>query len=353
MDQQLKQRLIGVTIIVALVVIFVPMLFDKSDDKGKFSSTGIPSIPDDVLEKNIELPKTAEDIAPKEDEKQPVESGYKIVPLSSEDVPPIPKPAGLSALKPKPSVEGENDKPVVSEEGGSPTPVKSGKKGANETHPPETAKELAVKAPVSASPEPEAKPLVHKKHHRIKKKTKSALVPPQPAAEPDTDGEPLDGQTPSPVRVEHPPAKRHHSHAVHAHPHDEPLPDDTATMIVPETAKAPIHHRHRPKANKPKVSSPLPEADRDLQEEPVPSPARAESHPAKPKTSVGYGQKTKVAVPKKPNAAIHHESEHPVKANRAASPPTDANRPHAKPKAAKPAPVPVKPAKPAEPAEPD
>ena len=71
MDQQLKQRLIGVIIVVALVVIFVPMLFEKSDDKGKFSSTGIPSIPDDILEKTIELPKTAEDMHPRKMEQNP------------------------------------------------------------------------------------------------------------------------------------------------------------------------------------------------------------------------------------------------------------------------------------------
>ena len=63
MEQQLKQRLIGLTIAVALVVIFVPMLFEKSDDKGKFSTAGIPAIPEDVLEKPLELPKTAEDLA--------------------------------------------------------------------------------------------------------------------------------------------------------------------------------------------------------------------------------------------------------------------------------------------------
>jgi DedD protein len=85
MDQQLKQRLIGVTIIVALVVIFVPMLFDTSDKHSKVTGDNIPPIPDNIVEKSIELPKTAEDLAPKEESK-PAETGYRVIPLS-DDVP--------------------------------------------------------------------------------------------------------------------------------------------------------------------------------------------------------------------------------------------------------------------------
>ena len=112
MDQQLKQRLIGVTIVVALVVIFVPMLFEKSDDKGKFGSLGIPSIPEDVMEKTIELPKEAEELAPKEEEKTPEESGYKLVPLNEEELPPKPKSSGDVADK-KPSANSGEEEDVT------------------------------------------------------------------------------------------------------------------------------------------------------------------------------------------------------------------------------------------------
>lgn len=80
MEQELKQRMIGVTIIVALAVIFVPMLFDKREDKGK-SVNGVPPIPENVLETHLELPKSAEDAAPK-DEKSEEQSGFKIIPLT-------------------------------------------------------------------------------------------------------------------------------------------------------------------------------------------------------------------------------------------------------------------------------
>ena len=115
MDQPLKQRLIGVTIAVALVVIFVPMLFDKSDDKGKLASGGIPPIPDDVLEKPLELPKTAEDLAPKDSEKPPAESGYRIVPLN-EEAPAKPKASRETAEKHPLEQTGEMPATAVPEE---------------------------------------------------------------------------------------------------------------------------------------------------------------------------------------------------------------------------------------------
>ncbi|QSA97096.1 SPOR domain-containing protein [Methylococcus sp. EFPC2] len=82
MDQQLKQRLIGVTIVVALVVIFVPMLFDDKDPQR--SGGGIPPIPDEVMEKTIELPKSAEDVAPKDEKAETGSAGYRIIPLTDE-----------------------------------------------------------------------------------------------------------------------------------------------------------------------------------------------------------------------------------------------------------------------------
>jgi DedD protein len=94
MDQSLKQRLIGVTIAVALVVIFAPMLFDETEQKP---GAGMPSLPADVLEKPLDLPKSAEELAPKEEERESAhESGYRIIPLTDEP----PKPQSPPATAP-------------------------------------------------------------------------------------------------------------------------------------------------------------------------------------------------------------------------------------------------------------
>jgi DedD protein len=92
MEQELKQRMIGVTVIVALAVIFVPMLFDKRADKER-AVNGVPPIPENVMEHQLELPKSAEDLAPK-DEKPADQSGFKIIPLSEA---PMEKPEAKAA----------------------------------------------------------------------------------------------------------------------------------------------------------------------------------------------------------------------------------------------------------------
>ncbi|CAI8747485.1 SPOR domain-containing protein [Methylocaldum szegediense] len=85
MDQQLKQRLIGATIIVSLVVIFVPMLFeDRQGDQYAAGTGDIPDLPKEVETKSIELPKTAAEAAPSSGEEH-VSSGYRIIPLTDED----------------------------------------------------------------------------------------------------------------------------------------------------------------------------------------------------------------------------------------------------------------------------
>jgi DedD protein len=85
MDQQLKQRLIGATIIVSLVVIFVPMLFeDRQGDHYAAGAGDIPDLPKEVEAKSIELPKTASEAAPSAGEGS-VGSGYRIIPLTDED----------------------------------------------------------------------------------------------------------------------------------------------------------------------------------------------------------------------------------------------------------------------------
>lgn len=167
MDQSLKQRLIGVTIAVALVVIFVPMLFEKSDDKGKSSLAGIPAIPEDVLEKPLELPKTAEDLAPKEEEKEkakaPAESGYRIVPLNEEPVPPKPNTAATKTAQGE-AVEAEEEGETAAapggeedDEAGAAAPPAKPEPSAAKAAPPVPAK--AAKA--AAKPEAPKPPVSH------------------------------------------------------------------------------------------------------------------------------------------------------------------------------------------------
>lgn len=103
MDQQLKQRLIGVTIVVALVVIFVPMLFDDTDAQRKVGAGGIPPIPDEVMEKTIELPKSAEDVMPKDEKADEGSTGYRIIPLNDEA--PV-KKTEVAPAEPRPATTG-------------------------------------------------------------------------------------------------------------------------------------------------------------------------------------------------------------------------------------------------------
>lgn len=113
MDPQLKQRLIGVTVIVALIVIFVPMFFEDSETRPIKTLAGIPPIPDEVRETTLELPKAVSDVAPPSDEKKPEtgrsstsSSGYTVIPLSDPEPPQKETPAATTRkVSPAPPVE--------------------------------------------------------------------------------------------------------------------------------------------------------------------------------------------------------------------------------------------------------
>ncbi|MEI7866502.1 MAG: hypothetical protein WCI11_01315 [Candidatus Methylumidiphilus sp.] len=359
MDQQLKQRLIGVTIVVALVVIFVPMLFEKSDDKGKFSSTGIPSIPDDVMEKNIELPKTAEELAPKEDEeKKPVESGYRIVPMNDEP-PPKPKLADESAAKAKPGREVDLDKPVVSDEGGEdpPGPEKSDRKVRRVIQPAETVR----LAPVTKLGAERPGAMVNK--HPAQPKTvpvtkKIKTVPPKlahPATEPDADLDVREEPVPAHVKAENQVSKKSKTSPVTPPRQGDGIAErKPAAIKKPETAKTPVTHPSPPKEYKPKPYAPPPETDRDLGDEPVPAPVKPETQQVRPKSAVGASPRpagvptNSQAAAKKPNSVKPPVPVRPgVKAEKPESQPVI--NPQPKPKASKPVPTPTPPAKPADP----
>lgn len=85
MDQQLKQRLVGAIIIVSLVVIFVPMLFEEEQDGQSTVGAGdIPALPGELDAKAIDLPKSATDAAPSE-RGESAYTGYRIIPLTDGD----------------------------------------------------------------------------------------------------------------------------------------------------------------------------------------------------------------------------------------------------------------------------
>jgi DedD protein len=114
LDDQLKQRLWGATIIVALAVIFVPMLFDKpGEDLAGISDSSVPPLPPEAREREIALPAMPDEAAktePAAGEAQPRERpAYRIIPL--DDNPP-PKQEG------KPLAEEPQDTPA---QAGSPT----------------------------------------------------------------------------------------------------------------------------------------------------------------------------------------------------------------------------------------
>jgi len=297
MDQSLKQRLIGTIIAVALVVIFVPMLFEKSDDKGKLSTAGIPSIPDDVMEKTLELPKTAEDLAPKEEEenKAPVESGYRIVPFN-EPVPPdtaLKKPVEAKGEKPKqpntevktpsaaPVAEGvavpDPEDEVVPAQEPAPSPQAKPKPASKPSEPAAKKAEAAAKPP-TAKPAEALRPVL---------KTVKVAKPKPPVPPPDIEEAEEPVPSAVPAKTAAPAAKPKSQAATPRRPAD-------ASAKKPEAAKPAETQRPAAKAEKPE---PEPVA---AHQQPVkavaPKPAAA---PAKPAQAAA-----KAPPPKKPSAWV-------------------------------------------------
>jgi DedD protein len=94
MDEQLKRRLMGALILVTLVVIFVPMLFeDKSTGPAK-APEKIPALPKAIEETPVPLPEAAEEVAPQGAEKAPEapkaknprRSGYTVYSIKDDDL---------------------------------------------------------------------------------------------------------------------------------------------------------------------------------------------------------------------------------------------------------------------------
>ena len=364
MDQQLKQRLIGVTIVVALVVIFVPMLFERSDDKGKFNSTGVPPLPDDVMEQAIELPKTADEIGPKKEEEQqkPVDEGFKLVPMN-EEPPPKPKPVEGQAEKPATNQAVEADKPAALEKEpeNRPVPEKTGKKIKHVIKPTEPVKLAPDHLQDEEKLEPNSRHSTQPKTASTTKKPKTGS--PKSARNLNEQPEGLDGrEVPAPVPLKTK-ALSPSTNKLKTSTASTTKPVDTADNKSEAAKKADalkeLVKRHRlARENKPKSSTVVPQIDRDLDEEPVLAPARPETKQVKTKPSSGSNPKQTgtsnktVDTAKKPGTTKPPESKpSTVKPEKPKSVATPTHSP-TKPKPSKPAPTPVDPAKSGEPDKP-
>ena len=71
MDQQLKQRLVGATVLVSLAVIFVPVILDGPRDDWMPRSSTMPDAPEIEFRSAMELPLPAAGPLPSKDPDQP------------------------------------------------------------------------------------------------------------------------------------------------------------------------------------------------------------------------------------------------------------------------------------------
>jgi len=137
MDQQLKQRLIGTTIVVSLIVIFVPLFFeDKSQRNANPQMLEMSGLPRTLEERAMELPKSASDVAEEAGGSGGADStgtsGYRIIPLND----PPPKPAAKAAPAPgKGSTmeSGTDEEYTILDEGSGrdqPAPANQGRSGS-------------------------------------------------------------------------------------------------------------------------------------------------------------------------------------------------------------------------------
>jgi DedD protein len=103
MDEGAKRRLVGAAVVVALIIIFVPMLVDESDPDGLGEPIVIPDEPsfDPGSDASDELePLTAEDFSPPLPAPEPpggVAAPPSPVPAASPEQPPVAPPAAPPA----------------------------------------------------------------------------------------------------------------------------------------------------------------------------------------------------------------------------------------------------------------
>ena len=93
MEQPLKQRLIGATIIIALAVIFVPMLIGEKPSVPETVTIEIPEPPADIDSRILPLPEQANDVLAE------VKINKKKVVITKPTIPSPPKIAPVEGIK--------------------------------------------------------------------------------------------------------------------------------------------------------------------------------------------------------------------------------------------------------------
>lgn len=245
MDEQLKRRLVGATITVALLVIFVPMLFEGPE--GPAGGGGeVPALPETIEERTIELPKSADDIAQEAETKKPDKtprSGYRIIPL--EDAPP--KPAKTEPPPPAQKVDTQGT--------GEAAPT-GGEDFAEETR----------ESPAEEPADEPAPPVTQEKPPR---KPKAAAEADYPATAPKT----AEAQASAPAQPKPKGALTAKSTEVPAKKKEKAKLADTTVKKAPPAAK--------PEAAAPKSASPKPSPTAEAVK-PAEAASSGESSPAKP-----------------------------------------------------------------------
>lgn len=192
MDSELKRRLVGTLIIVSLVVIFVPMLFEEKDDLTQDSGdTSIPEFPRDFDSQVIPLPGAAPEQsaggepaleAPggrRDDARDPLDIPASKTPDTAEEESAAPQAAGADAdeedlpAPPAPARPGAAPVMPAAKPGVKPPaePAAKTARPASEPIPPGKAPSLQAPAPKQAIPP-----------RPVKKKTVTTTALPKPAA---------------------------------------------------------------------------------------------------------------------------------------------------------------------------
>ena len=184
MDEQLKRRLMGASILVVLAVIFIPMFFE---DKSKpASEKAALALPEAIDEHSAELPKTSgseESASVQSEKKSIVKKGYTVVPLddSAPKVKATPTKAEvepvLQSQQPDRSAQEELEAPSESSEDEG-APLKVPEKQATKINAP-TPRSIVPKT-VTAAPVVSGQEALKAKSIDLNAKKPQVVVAPKP-----------------------------------------------------------------------------------------------------------------------------------------------------------------------------
>ncbi len=256
MDEQLKRRLMGAAIVVALVVIFVPMLFEDKSAGTAGEGAEIPTLPEAIEEKAIELPKSAADVAPVErsENKNGNEasgSGYRIVPL--DEAPPKPAKPEPPTPTPQAAAPAEEGRvaPVKEDLAAEPESAPAAKPEAD------TTTEAPIKGKDSAAKKSPKRGGETVRSTTSPRTREPGEIPSQAVEEPETSVEkPMSKASPQPAKAAEPSARRmEKGRPARA---SAPKPDGSGAKSAPvansgpaESAAKPQDPKHAPEATVP------------------------------------------------------------------------------------------------------